>query len=246
MRRLPGLPAALALGVAAMAFATPARADLLISVDKADQQMTVVVDGVPRYIWPVSTGAAGYNTPSGSFRPFRMDRHHFSQEWNNAPMPYSIFFTKTGDAIHGTDETRHIGRAVSHGCVRLTPAHAAILWDLVKAEGMSKTRVVLGGNIPARGVEVARRQPTPQTYANAPIYAPDNSSADITGSIPAPPPVAEPPGADVAGAIGPPGGGWHAYVQDGRLYYYRDGPQQVQRVYPRGYGDAPPYPPNGW
>ena len=66
--------------LAALAF-TPARADVLIQVDKSTQTMVVTVDGTPAYSWPVSTGVASYDTPGGEFQPFRMDRDHFSREW---------------------------------------------------------------------------------------------------------------------------------------------------------------------
>jgi lipoprotein-anchoring transpeptidase ErfK/SrfK len=98
-----------------------ALADVLITVDKGSQRMSVSVDGQQRYVWPVSTGTSEYNTPSGSYRPLRMEREHFSKEWDDAPMPYSIFFTGAGHAIHGTSHTRQLGRPASHGCVRLAP-----------------------------------------------------------------------------------------------------------------------------
>jgi lipoprotein-anchoring transpeptidase ErfK/SrfK len=69
----------------------PARADLLIKIDKTAQRMTVTVDGNQLYDWPVSTGGGGYDTPIGSFKPFRMEIDHRSEEWDDAPMPYSIF-----------------------------------------------------------------------------------------------------------------------------------------------------------
>jgi hypothetical protein len=156
--RLRRLAAALAV-LAALAFAAPARADLLIQIDKSAQQMTVSADGELLYTWPVSTGRAGYNTPNGAFSPFRMDRDHFSEEWDNAPMPYSIFFTKLGHAIHGTYEARHLGQPVSHGCVRLSVKNASILWELVKQHKMANTTVVLTGKIPNAGAAVARAAP---------------------------------------------------------------------------------------
>ena len=157
MLRRPGYAAALALtgAVLALAAPAPARANILITVDKAAQQMTVTVDGDPRYIWPVSTGRMGYNTPSGAFTPSSMEREHYSRQWDNAPMPHSIFFTHEGHAIHGTNHAIN-GQAASHGCVRLSEAHAAILYALVRAEGMAKTRVVLTGHIRGRGELVAR------------------------------------------------------------------------------------------
>ena len=98
-----------------------AQASILITIDKAAQKMTVDVDGATRWTWPVSTGRRGYDTPAGSFRPFRMEEDHYSKEWDDAPMPYSIFFTGEGHAIHGSYETRNLGRPASHGCVRIAP-----------------------------------------------------------------------------------------------------------------------------
>jgi L,D-transpeptidase catalytic domain len=128
--------------------ASAAQAGVLITINKASQQMSVAIDGVPRYTWPVSTGRSGYATPSGTFTPFRLEEDHYSKEWDEAPMPHSIFFTKVGHAIHGTYETKRLGAAVSHGCVRLAPQNAATLFALVKAEGLSNTRVVLTGQAP--------------------------------------------------------------------------------------------------
>ena len=126
----------------------PASAEVLISVDKSDQRMTVTVDGRTCYTWPVSTGVESYDTPSGEHRPFRMERTHFSREFDDAPMPNAIFFTGQGHAIHGTNHTRQLGNAASHRCVRLAPKNAATLFSLVKAQGMPNTRVVIEGDGP--------------------------------------------------------------------------------------------------
>ena len=106
----------------------------------------------------MSTGVARYDTPSGDFKPFRMEKDHFSEEWDDAPMPYSIFFTKKGHAIHGTNH-KSIGRPASHGCVRLSVQHAAILWKLVKQEKMANTEVVLSGRLPGAAPLVAHGAP---------------------------------------------------------------------------------------
>lgn len=153
-----------ALPCAALAVAAPAAADVLIAVDKASQRMSVSVDGAPRYTWAVSTGMEGYGTPSGSYRPFRMEKTHFSREWDNAPMPHAIFFTSAGHAIHGTSHVRQLGRTASHGCVRLSPRNAATLFGLVKAQGLGSTRVTIAGGetpVAARkgpGLRQARRR----------------------------------------------------------------------------------------
>ena len=138
-----------------------AQAKVDITVDQNTQMMTVAVDGVQRYYWPVSTGIPSRATPDGNFRAFRMEADHFSKEFDDAPMPHSIFFTKQGHAIHGTLDARRLGSAVSHGCVRLSTAHAAKLYVLVEQQGLGATQVVIRGGNPGRAPAVAR-QPVPQ------------------------------------------------------------------------------------
>lgn len=145
-RRFLGL--ATALIISTLLFAVEASATKVeIIISKVSQKMTVKVDGDTEYVWPVSTGAAKYETPTGSFRPFRMEAEHFSKEWDDAPMPHSIFFTGQGHAIHGSFHVKSLGRKASHGCVRLAPENAAILFDIVGDAGMSNTRVVLKGGL---------------------------------------------------------------------------------------------------
>src|SRR5207237_5273234 len=144
-----------------------AQAKVAITVDKDNQQMTVAVDGVERYRWPVSSGIPSYETPSGSFRAFRMEEDHFSKEWDDAPMPHSIFFTKIGHAIHGTDSVKNLGNPASHGCVRLSREHAAELYALVEKQGVLNTTVTLTGSSQIalargrQGIDVASANPAP-------------------------------------------------------------------------------------
>jgi hypothetical protein len=148
-----------------------AQAKVAITVDKDNQQMTVAVDGVERYHWPVSTGLPSYETPNGSFRTFRMEEDHYSKEFDDAPMPHSIFFTKIGHAIHGTDSANRLGSPASHGCVRLSRDNASTLYALVQQEGVLNTTVTLTGSSrvalarnprPRSNTAVARRAPAPQ------------------------------------------------------------------------------------
>jgi len=228
MRRLPGLLAALAAAALwGLASPAPARANLLITVDKNAQQMTVTVDGDPRYIWPVATGIARYDTPDGQYQPFRMERKHYSREWDDAPMPYSIFFTKQGHAIHGTNHKIN-GAPASHGCVRLSVAHAAQLWALVKEQKMANTRVELTGEIPSKQELMARRN------------AGDEEAADLADRAERGDRAAEPAertadDKDLAREIPRVGHGWAEYHEGGRTYYYRTDPREVQRVYRRVY-----------
>jgi hypothetical protein len=150
----------IAAAVAVLLFGQAAHADLLIRIDKSSQRMTVALNGQQLYDWPVATGGRGYDTPSGIFKPFRMEIDHTSDEWDDAPMPYSIFFTKTGNAVRGTYERRSLGHPVSHGCVRLSVKNAATLWKLVKQEKMANTTVMVTGVIPeAARAALARSEP---------------------------------------------------------------------------------------
>jgi hypothetical protein len=157
----------------ALPLAAPALADIAISVDKNAQQMTVAVDGQQKYVWPVSTGRAGYDTPNGSFKVNRMDADHFSQEWDNAPMPHTMFFDLHGHAIHGFFDEKHLGLAVSHGCVRLSRANATVLFDLVKTEGMANTSVTVSGQTPGGGNGPVARAHLPDQET---AYSPQGNS----------------------------------------------------------------------
>ena len=119
-----------------------ARAEILITVDKSSQRLSVAVDGRAQYNWPISSGLDG-GPPSGSFRPERLERKWFSRKYDWSPMPYSIFFYH-GFAIHGTNYVSRLGRRASHGCVRLHPSHAATLFNLVQSRGKHNTRIVIG------------------------------------------------------------------------------------------------------
>lgn len=112
-----------------------AMAEIVISVDKSTQQLSVTVE--------VSTARRGYQTPNGTYRPEWLARKWFSRQYDWSPMPYPIFFDG-GYAIHGSYEISRLGRPASHGCIRLHPHNAAILFALVK-ENMKDTRIVVIG-----------------------------------------------------------------------------------------------------
>ena len=155
------------LALAALFQAGAADAKVLITIDKSTQRMTVSVDGATRWTWPVSTGRRGHATPAGSFQAFRMEEDHYSREWDDAPMPHSIFFTKRGHAIHGSFDTRRLGSPASAGCVRLHPDNAKQLFALVKQQGVLNTAVVIAGEEPRVSAPAVARQnpnaPAPQS-----------------------------------------------------------------------------------
>jgi len=166
MRFVVALPLAALIAVAVVG---AAQAEIFIKIDKSAQRMTVSRDGEALYSWAVSTGRTGRATPSGSYTAFRMDADHYSKEWDDAPMPHSIFFTKIGHAIHGTYDTKKLGLPASHGCVRLSPAHAATLFAMVEKEGVTNTKIVLTGS---EQVALARRgsNARPDDEARRPSY----------------------------------------------------------------------------
>lgn len=135
---------------------------VLVNIDKTNQQMTVSLDGVETYQWRVSTGRAGYSTPSGTYTATSMNKIWYSKQWDNAPMPHSIFFMKDGHAIHGSLDVKNLGKPVSHGCVRISPKNAATLYELVKENGLENTQVVLTGVSPGGEYTVARGQTSPR------------------------------------------------------------------------------------
>ena len=134
-----------AAAVLAVATLVPASASAGVQarVSKSTQTMNVYVHGQLRHSWPVSTGRGRYATPSGSFRPQRLERRWFSTKYNNAPMHYAVFYHK-GYAIHATNEVNRLGRPASRGCVRLSSRHASQFFELVRSHGFSRTRITIG------------------------------------------------------------------------------------------------------
>jgi hypothetical protein len=112
---------------------SPAQAKVLIDIDLSAQTMHVEGSG-GTYDWPISSARDGYVTPDGTFSVQSLQSIHYSKKYYHSPMPHSIFFDG-GFAIHGTYETAWLGRPASHGCVRISPANAATLFEMVKEEG---------------------------------------------------------------------------------------------------------------
>jgi hypothetical protein len=105
-----------------------------------------------------------------------MNEIWYSKEWDNSPMPHSIFFMKDGHAIHGSYEVKNLGKPVSHGCVRISPENATTLYALVKENSLENTHVVLAGVTPGGEYKYARSQANPgwaffQPPFGAPYYS---------------------------------------------------------------------------
>ncbi len=117
-------------------------AGLVARVNVSTQTMTVTKHGRIIHTWRVSTARKGYVTPHGSWRPTRLHKMWRSRKYDNAPMPYSVFYHR-GYAIHGTSAVSRLGSPASHGCVRLDTQNAARFYALVKEFGPGNTRIIV-------------------------------------------------------------------------------------------------------
>jgi hypothetical protein len=85
----------------------------------------------------ISSGKRGHRTPTGVFSIIQKRRRHFSNLYNNAPMPHMQRLTWSGIAFHGGPIP---GYPASHGCVRLPYGEAR---NLFRKTNMKSTRVVV-------------------------------------------------------------------------------------------------------
>ena len=122
----------------------PAHTYVKVHIDKSRQRMWVYLDNDYVGDWRVSTARRGYWTPNGVFRPYSLERMHYSKKYHHSPMPWSVFF-KGGYAIHGTYSVRHLGHPASHGCVRVHPRNAKKLYRLIQRYGKRYTRIIIRG-----------------------------------------------------------------------------------------------------
>ena len=116
--------------------------NLIAKISLSEQSMTVSQDGVVLHRWKVSTARKGYVTPTGSYSAKWASRHHRSRKYDNAPMPYAIFF-KGGYAVHATFDLKRLGRPASHGCIRLHPDNAARFFSMANRSGLRNTRIII-------------------------------------------------------------------------------------------------------
>ena len=161
----PEETAAAASTVASVAISPPIT--LVLKADLGEQRLTVLEGDTVLHVWPISSGTQGYATPTGVFQPQWASKLWYSRQYEWAPMPHAVFFSR-GVAFHGTNATWRLGKSASHGCVRLAPANAAQLFALVYKHGFAKTRVIVYGT-PKHDAPpaVAQRRAPPR----APAYA---------------------------------------------------------------------------
>ncbi|SER50491.1 L,D-transpeptidase [Rhizobium sp. NFR03] len=121
---------------------TAGAATLVARVSLASQTMTVSENGIVLHEWQVSTARRGYVTPQGSWSAKWLSRNHRSRKYNDAPMPFAVFFNG-GYAVHATFDLKRLGRPASHGCVRLHPRNAAAFFTLASQAGLNNTRIII-------------------------------------------------------------------------------------------------------
>ena len=93
------------------------------------QRAYVYRGGVLIGVTTVSTGKPGHRTPTGRFDILQKRARHFSNKYNNAPMPFMQRLTWDGIALHAGQIP---GRPASHGCVRLPLAFARELFAVTR------------------------------------------------------------------------------------------------------------------
>lgn len=134
---------AVVLTLLAFGFLSSAQAGTITARISLSSQTMTVTDGLfVRHKWKISTARSGYVTPTGSYRAYLASRHHRSRKYDNAPMPYAIFFNG-GYAVHATFDLKRLGRPASHGCIRLHPDNAAVFFSLAQKYGLRNTKVII-------------------------------------------------------------------------------------------------------
>ena len=164
MKRFHQFAAWMMLPFMALAMASAALARVEVNVNLSTQRMNVTVDGRHYATWRISSGrrekgSREYYTPRGTYRPKWLKRMHYSRKYDNAPMPYSIFF-HGGYAIHGTNAVSRLGRPASHGCIRLSEPAAAELFRLVQQHGRKNTIIRITGStdVAYRNLRASKRR----------------------------------------------------------------------------------------
>jgi len=141
---------------------------VIVDVDLSTQRMHVVFPDGTDETWLISSGRPGYDTPDGRYKPQWVDPDHVSKQYQDAPMPYAVFFDLKGHAFHGSDQ-KVFGRAQSHGCVRLPTANAKRLFDAVR---VSSAEISITGRAPHGGGAVSERRRAPARYVTDPAAPP--------------------------------------------------------------------------
>jgi hypothetical protein len=147
-----------------------AQAGVEARVDLGAQRMIVRTSDGETHNWAISSGRAGYRTPTGTYRPIRLEKKWYSRKYGGN-MPNAVFF-RGGYAVHATGAIGALGRPASHGCIRLHPANAAKFFALVQKHGKGATRIALTGTAPDGNTQFAKAKTRNTQIAKAKIRNP--------------------------------------------------------------------------
>jgi len=145
----------------------PPAPTLFADINLTTQRLTVSDKLGVLHKWKISSAGGGYVTPVGVYKPQWTSRMHYSKQYYNSPMPYSVFFHR-GYAVHGTNAVGRLGRPASHGCVRLRTSNARKFYNLVHKHGKGLVRITVRGTPPpsprVRDYRPRRRYQAPPSY----------------------------------------------------------------------------------
>ncbi|TRL43456.1 L,D-transpeptidase family protein [Rhizobium straminoryzae] len=186
---------------------------LQIVVSRQTQSLAVYEDGAVVATSRVSTGKAGHETPTGIFSVLQKARHHKSNIYSDAPMPWMQRLTWSGIALHESSSVPDY--PASHGCVRLPAAFARTLYGMT---GLGMHVVISDAPVAPQPIQHAtlfqppRSAPPQPLLSDAPerhaAVTPDGVAVDVAlnapqASIPATAPGTVPASATVT-LGGPP------------------------------------------
>jgi len=135
---------------------------IVVLVSLGEQRAYVYRNGVEIGVSTISSGKAGYGTPTGVFVILQKDKDHHSSKYNNAAMPYTQRLTWDGVALHAGGLP---GYPSSHGCVHLPSKFSEELFN-VSPMGMT--------------VVVVDESTAPSHVAHPPAFAPvDAASGEV-------------------------------------------------------------------
>lgn len=103
---------------------------LVVTVDLEARVMSVFRGGYEIGAAVAMLGTDEHPTPLGTFPILHKQRHNVSEKYGNAPMPWSLFLTSDGIAIHGGSTVEN-GYA-SHGCIAIPDEIAAKLFEVAR------------------------------------------------------------------------------------------------------------------
>ena len=164
-----------------MLMTTAVQSKILIKIDLDSQRLSATKASGEMVVWKISSGRSGYETPIGHFSVMRMEKDHHSDEYDQAPMPYALFFSPRGLAIHGTFE-KGLGRPASHGCVRLAVPHAQQLFSWVEEEGGAQVEIT-GSTQSAGRRGVSAAAPSATSLSRSARPEPSGSAQDDVESV---------------------------------------------------------------